>query len=76
VRLHTAPRQWTALFARFEGGFECTPDGQGGTRLVHYEQFDFRVLAPVADRFLGTWLQHYIDDEEMPRLKALIESAV
>jgi hypothetical protein len=75
VRLHTAPNQWTARFARFEGGFECVPADGGGTRLTHYEQFDFRALAPAADRFLRTWLQRYIDDEEMPRLKSLIETA-
>lgn len=75
LRLCTAPDQWTARLAQFEGGFVCDETGSGATTLTHYEQFDFRrPIHRLADPYLRKWMQRYLEDEELPRLKALIES--
>lgn len=75
LELRTEPGQWTAHLATFIGGFICEELEGGGTRLTHYEQFDFRPPANwVMDRYLGQWMQKYLDEEELPRLKTLIEA--
>lgn len=73
LRLATEPGQWTAGLAHFEGGFECHPLPGGETKLLHYEQFRFRVGDAIFRYFLVGWMQRYLDDVELPLLKELIE---
>lgn len=73
LTLRSEPDQWTNRIAVFEGGFHCEPQGPGRTHVTHYEEFRFnRALRPLAEAFLGAWLRADIEDE-MHRLKELIE---
>lgn len=75
LELRTEPGQWTARFATFTGGFRCEELGSARTRLTHFEEFDFRPPARwIFDRYLGRWLQDYLVERELPKLKALIEA--
>lgn len=75
LRLSTAPGQWTARFATFEGGFLCEETSTGATSLTHYEQFTFRrPVGWLVDPYLRSWMQQYLEAKELPRLKALVES--
>jgi hypothetical protein len=75
LELRTEPKQWTAHFARFVGGFICEGLSDDETRLTHFEEFDFRApVSWVMDRYLGQWMQRYLDQTELPQLKALIEA--
>ncbi len=75
LRLSTTPGQWTARLSTFEGGFVCEATTSGATTLTHYEQFSFRPpISWLADPYLGGWMQRYLEDEELPRIKTLIES--
>lgn len=74
--LTTEPGQWTARMATFEGGFICEERYEGTTWLTHFEQFDFRPPAKwILEPYLNKWMQRYLVDIELPRLKALIEAA-
>lgn len=74
LHLRTEAGQWTAAFATFEGGFVCEELAVHGTRLTHFEQFAFRPPASwILDSFIGNWMQRYLREVELPRLKALIE---
>lgn len=73
LTLRSEPGQWTTRMAAFEGGFVCESIGEDTTRVTHYEQFDFHpMLRRLAESFLADWLQADID-QEMHRLKELIE---
>lgn len=62
--------------ATFEGGFICEELDGGSTALTHFEQFDFRAPAKwVLEPYLEGWMQRYLIDVELPRLKALIEAS-
>lgn len=75
VELRTEPGQWTAHLARFVGGFVCEEIADGRTRLTHFEQFEFRApMRWVIDRYLARWMQRYLAETELPKLKSLIEA--
>lgn len=75
VDIRTEPGQWTAVMATFIGGFRCDPLGEDGTRLTHFEQFEFRRPANwLLDPYLRGWMQRYLVNDELPRLKSLIEA--
>jgi hypothetical protein len=64
---------WPGMLARFEGSFECEP-AEGGTRLVHREQFTFRGPGRfLAEPFLRKWLAEDTR-QEMFRLKEHLEN--
>lgn len=74
--LKTEPGQWTARMATFEGGFVCEELDSGSTALTHFEQFDFRAPAKwILEPYLDGWMQRYLVDVELPKLKALIEAS-
>lgn len=74
--LKTEPGQWTARMAEFEGGFICDERDGGSTALTHFEQFDFRAPAKwILEPYLDGWMQRYLTDVELPRLKAMIEAS-
>lgn len=74
--LTTEPGQWTARMATFEGGFICEELDGGSTRLTHFEQFDFRPPAKwLLEPYLDKWMQRYLVDVELPKLKVLIEAS-
>lgn len=74
LEFRTEAGQWTARLAMFVGGFGCEELEDGGTRLTHFEQFEFRGPGTwILDRYLGRWMQDYLIATELPRLKALIE---
>jgi len=54
--------------------FQATPKG---VRVTHTEDQRFRntPLGRLADRISGRWLREHLANEEMPRLKAIVESA-
>lgn len=74
--IRTEPGQWTAQIATFEGGFICEPRSDGTTHFTHFEQFDFRPPVKwLLDPYLDKWMQRYLVDDELPRLKTLIETS-
>lgn len=76
LTLRSEPNQWTNRIATFEGGFICEQVNDEATQVTHYEQFNFNgALRAVAEAFLADWLQRDIE-QEMQRLKDLIETEV
>jgi hypothetical protein len=76
LELQTEPGQWTAALATFVGGFICEQASGGATKLTHFEQFDFRPPARwIIEPYLRRWMQQYLMEVELPRLKVLIEAS-
>ena len=62
--------------AGFVANFTFEPRA-GGVLVSHTEDQRFRdtPLGRLAERVSGPWLRRHLETEEMPRLKALMESA-
>ena len=66
---------WQDRLVGFCGSVICTPT-PAGTQVVHREEFhSHRLLRPVFDRYLGSWLARDIN-EEVARLGQLFERSV
>ncbi|MFD3707526.1 SRPBCC family protein [Nocardia sp. NPDC058658] len=66
--------QWTNMLVHFIGGFVCEPQPDGGTTVLHFEQFTFKGPARwIAEPTLRAWLQRDIE-REVQDLKILIET--